>query len=158
MKKLILFAFIVSSFSATVVQAQKKVEMICKTIDGKQTATYKVQNFNYNISPSLKDPQTKEEIMPTVSIYMTLKNIPNKFLLQWVSGLNTEMNGEIISTNLATGKVERTISFKSAMILSLTDNISTAGSGYGEDEGCGLTIMPKKLIIDGVEMKFDSTK
>lgn len=154
MKKLSLLAFIIFSFSVTILQAQKKVEMICKTIDGKQTSTYKVQSFNYNISPYIKDPESKKEVMPSANIYITLKNIPNKLVLQWASGYNNEMNGEIISTNLATGKTERTVSFKSASILGMSDAISSAN--YGEDEGYTLSLLPKKLIIDGVEIKLDT--
>lgn len=156
MKKISLLAFIICSFSVTVLQAQKKVEMICETSDGKQTASYKVQNFTYNISQYIKDPETKMETIPTASIYMTLKNIPNKFLLQWASGSNNGMNGEIISTNLATGKIERTITFKSASILSMSDAINA--TSYGEDEGCTLTLIPKKMTIDGIEMKLDTGK
>ena len=132
----------------TLIFAQNKIELKCKSSTGKESAKYQLIDFNYGLARFLGDTSASLLMKQEANIGLTIKGKTDKFLLQWMADPQKDIEGVLIIK----GEVEKTVVFSGTTYLSATESFRVDDDGTSNVVSLNLVV--KKLSIDGIEIKL----
>jgi len=146
---LLIFALVaVSHFAlAQQINTTTKVVLQLKTPQEQTYHEYTLNSIDYYYTKDMNMTNDSTRQAP-FNISLSWTSQADNYLLQWISGQKTDMQGKVLVREIENNKILRQISFEGAQIYTYNESFNT-GASYGIYPV--MSIIVKKMTINGIE-------